>query len=146
MKEAERESSSLHVAKGLNGDETPVMVALVFRSHFSPPKRHMKNFTLLSFALVSLFGASACAMSHRAPVMGTLYSDATAGENVTSNTGASKKGEACAASILGLVGTGDASIATAAREGGITKISYVDGKSTSILGLYATYCTIVAGE
>lgn len=106
----------------------------------------MKNFTLLSFALVSLFGASACAMSHRAPVMGTLYSDATAGENVTSNTGASKKGEACAASILGLVGTGDASIATAAREGGITKISYVDGKSTSILGLYATYCTIVAGE
>lgn len=78
--------------------------------------------------------------------MGTLYLDATAGEAATSNSGASKSGEACASSILGLVGTGDASIDAAAKNAGITRIAYVDGKSTNILGIYATYCTIVHGE
>ncbi len=44
------------------------------------------------------------------------------------------------------MGTGDASIHAAAREGGISKIAYVDSHSTSILGIYAKYCTIVWGE
>jgi predicted nucleic acid-binding protein len=44
------------------------------------------------------------------------------------------------------VGIGDASIASAAKEGGITKISTVDSDNFSVLGIYATNCTIVTGE
>ncbi|MEL6972763.1 MAG: TRL domain-containing protein, partial [Bacteroidota bacterium] len=40
----------------------------------------------------------------------------------------------------------DASIREAARNGGITRISTVDIKSTSILNLVVTYETIVTGE
>ena len=55
-------------------------------------------------------------------------------------------GSATAQSILGLIEIGDASINTAARNGGITKIYYVDYESTSILGLFATYTVLVYGE
>ena len=48
--------------------------------------------------------------------------------------------------ILGLVTIGDASINAAARAGGITRISHVDRRQTSILGVISTYETIVHGE
>jgi len=107
----------------------------------------MKKFGLISLAAIALFAGTGCAaVASRSPVTGFLYTDATAGEEATSNPAGSKTGEACASSILGLVGTGDASISAAAKNGGITRISHVDGKSTNILGLYATYCSIVYGE
>jgi len=40
----------------------------------------------------------------------------------------------------------DASIQKAAQNGGITKISTVDIKHTSILGIVVSYETIVTGE
>ena len=40
----------------------------------------------------------------------------------------------------------DASIQTAAKNGGITKISTVDLKTTNLLGIIITYKTIVTGE
>lgn len=40
----------------------------------------------------------------------------------------------------------DASIQTAAKNGGITKISTVDLKTTNVLGIIITYKTIVTGE
>ncbi len=107
----------------------------------------MKNLALIALVASTFVLGSGCfAMSTRAPLTGALYSDVKAGENVTSNSGASKTGKSCATSILGLVATGDASIETAARQGGITKISYVDGQSTTILGIVATYCSEVHGE
>lgn len=106
----------------------------------------MKKLSLISLAAVALFAATGCFASARAPVVGILYVEATAGEAATSNSGASKSGEACASSILGLIGTGDASINAAAKNAGITRIAYVDSKSMNILGLYARYCTIVHGE
>lgn len=107
----------------------------------------MNHFILTSLVAVSLLATSGCAaVATRAPVTGFLYSDVAAGENISSNAGTTKQGEACAASILGLIGTGDASINAAAKEGGIAKIAYVDGKSSNILGIYAKYCTVVYGE
>jgi len=41
---------------------------------------------------------------------------------------------------------GDASIQAAMQNGGITKIHHVDYKVTSVLGVYATYTTVVYGE
>lgn len=57
-----------------------------------------------------------------------------------------KSGEACAQSILGLVAFGDASIEAAKNSAGIKKVATVDHKSTTILGLYGEFCTVVYGE
>ena len=60
--------------------------------------------------------------------------------------GYAKTGEAKATSILGIIATGDASVAAAAKNGGITKVKTVDVKATSIIGIYATYTVVVTGE
>lgn len=67
--------------------------------------------------------------------------------NATSNPVGSKVGRATATGYLGVLFFGaDASIRTAAKNGGITKISTVDIKHTSFLNLIITYETIVTGE
>jgi hypothetical protein len=62
-----------------------------------------------------------------------------------SATGAGKVGRSEAWGIL-VFATGDASISTAMRNGGIAQIHHVDHETTSILGVYAKYITIVYGE
>ncbi len=67
--------------------------------------------------------------------------------NATSNTVGSKVGTAKATGYLGvLFFDQDASIKTAAKNAGITKISTVDVKCSNILGIVITYETIVTGE
>jgi hypothetical protein len=61
-------------------------------------------------------------------------------------TSYSKVGTAEAKSILGIVATGDNSIQTAARNGGIKKIKYVDYEVENILGIVGKYKTIVYGD
>ncbi len=57
-----------------------------------------------------------------------------------------KVGTATSKSYLALVATGDASIETACKNGGITKISHVDWEVKNILGLIGEYTTTVYGE
>lgn len=86
---------------------------------------------IASFVLVAAM--SSCAL--------TLPVDAT------SNPVGSKVGTATATGYLGvLFFDQDASIQTAAKNGGITRISTVDIKQTSILNIVVTYETIVTGE
>ncbi|HPF01247.1 MAG TPA: TRL-like family protein [Bacteroidales bacterium] len=67
--------------------------------------------------------------------------------NATSNPVGSKVGTATATGYLGILFFNqDASIKAAAKNGGITKISTVDMKQTSLLGIIVTYETIVTGE
>ncbi|TAF67539.1 MAG: hypothetical protein EAZ55_04290 [Cytophagales bacterium] len=67
--------------------------------------------------------------------------------NATSNPVGSKVGRATAQGYFTvLFFNQDASIQKAAKNGGITTISTVDLKRTSIMGLYVTYETIVTGE
>ncbi|MCU0346712.1 MAG: TRL-like family protein [Saprospiraceae bacterium] len=67
--------------------------------------------------------------------------------NATSNPVGSKVGMAKATGYLGvLFFDQDASIRTAAKNGGITKISTVDIKPTNVLNIVVTYETIVTGE
>jgi hypothetical protein len=67
--------------------------------------------------------------------------------NATSNPVGGKVGTATATGYLGILFfSQDASIQKAAKNGGITKISTVDIKSTNILNLIVTYETIVTGE
>ncbi len=95
--------------------------------------------------VVVAFAATGCAYA-KAPVTGFIYLSTQSGENISSNDVGAKRGEACATSILGWVGTGDASITAAAKAGGITKISHVDSTASDILGVYAEYCTIAYGS
>lgn len=66
----------------------------------------------------------------------------------TSNPVGDKVGRAKTSAIIGLFfDGGDASIQTAAKNGGIKRISTVDFKQSVYLGyLYATYETIITGE
>jgi len=67
--------------------------------------------------------------------------------SATSNpVGGSKTGTATATNVLGFWIAPDASIKTAASNGGITKISTVDSKQTNFLWIIKTYQTTVSGD
>ena len=88
------------------------------------------NFPILLAIVASIF--SSCSTIH--PL------------NATSNQLGSKVGSSEATSVFGICFDGDASIRTAAKNGGITKISTVDVKRTNILFIVTTVRTIVTGE
>lgn len=96
---------------------------------------------LFAIMAMSLVG---CA-SVQSPVGGLLYLDAKGGVTTSGLPVGAVKGEACATSIMGLVGTGDASIKAAADSGGISRVAVVDHTSWSILGVYSKYCTVAYG-
>ncbi len=65
----------------------------------------------------------------------------------TSNPVGNKVGQSSGTGYLGILFfDADASIRTAAKNGGITKISTVDIKQTNVLNIITTYTTIVTGE
>ena len=67
--------------------------------------------------------------------------------SASSNPIGSKVGQASGTCFLGVLCFGaDASIQTAAKNGGITKVSTVDLKTSNILNLVITYTCIVTGE
>ena len=70
----------------------------------------------------------------------------TAPLTATSNTIGKKVGTAKANTVLGFTFGGDYSIQTAAKNGGITKVSTVDVKYKNVLGLFISRTTIVTGE
>ncbi len=70
----------------------------------------------------------------------------TAPLSATSNSIGNKIGTAKANTILGFTFGGDYSIQTAAKNGGITKVSTVDVKCKNVLGVFISHTTIVTGE
>jgi hypothetical protein len=100
----------------------------------------------LALCLALALAALGCTVPMRTPVLGFIYTNVQSGEEATNVPSPTKRGEACATSILGLVATGNASIDAAARQGGITSIAYVDASHSTILGLYSEYCTLVYGQ
>lgn len=103
----------------------------------------MKSLTHLAAVSSLALALSACVS---APVSGFLWTDVKGGVTATEAYGGSARGEACASSILGAVATGDASIDTAKKVGGIAQVVTIDYSVTNILGIYAKYCTIVYGK
>jgi len=70
----------------------------------------------------------------------------TAPLTATGNPIGKKIGTAKSKTILGLTFNGDYSVLTAAKNGGITKVSTVDVKHVNILGFFISHQTIVSGE
>lgn len=101
---------------------------------------------ILSLGAVMALTLASCSTISTGAGIGTLYTGVTEGKTATSNTVGTKVGTSSSTGVLGLVVVGDASIQEAANKAGIKKISHVDVKKTSILGLFATYKTIVYGE
>ena len=98
-----------------------------------------KLFIILAATL--LLGGCASSMP-----MGTFYTDLSLPLTATSNSGTAKTGTAGCKSYLGLVATGDCSIETAKKNGGISKVTNVDWKAHNVLGLFGEYQLIVKGE
>ena len=77
---------------------------------------------------------------------GAFYTEIKAPVAAAGGVSYSRIGTAKSTSILGLVATGDSSIKTAASNGGIKTIKYVDYDAKNILGLYGEYTTTVYGD
>ena len=106
----------------------------------------MRKLLAVPLVLAGLTGCAGFAFGGHGVAFATIYADASTPIHATTNEVGKKKGEACATSILGWVTTGDASIRAAADAGGIKEISTVDASIKNILGVVATYCTIVSGQ
>ena len=98
-------------------------------------------------ALVPALLLSGCAMV-MTPVYptGFLYTDVNTPGEVTSNEASPKSGTSSCVSYVGMVALGDASIETAKKNGGITKIHSVDYETFNILSLYSEVTVTVRGE
>lgn len=105
----------------------------------------MKKKALFLFSVVALTMTS-CASVGTEVGSGGLYTGVESGLGVTSNTVGQKVGTSSAINVLGIYAGGNAGINAAARSAGITKISHVDHKKMSVLGLFAKYTTVVYGE
>ena len=79
-------------------------------------------------------------------MVGAVYTNHTTPAAVTSNALGTKVGQAEALSVLGIAAVGDAGIQKAAKQAGITKISHVDKKVFSVLGLFTKVTYTVYGE
>jgi hypothetical protein len=79
------------------------------------------------------------------PITGFLYNEASGPNAVGSGEMGSKTGTACSKGVLGVV-WGDASIEAAKNAGDIKKIAHVDHTVTTVLAVYARYCTVVRGD
>ena len=79
-------------------------------------------------------------------MVGAVYSDYTEPTAVTSNNLGTKVGQADGLSVLGVVALGDAGVEKAAKQAGIKKVSHVDKKTFSVLGLFTKITYTVYGE
>ncbi len=112
-------------------------------------RRSVSLLTVLTAILFCAAYLTGCGAATQSPALGILYTDVKGPVAVTGNTMPTVGmlvGTATAQSFLGLIATGDASIATAAKSAGITKIHHVDSHSINTLGIVATYTVIVYGE
>ena len=115
-----------------------------------------KYIFLLSLALIFLLVTSGCGVKGPMPPAGVLFTKVTAPESASTlalrtgnldKVGTSKRGEASATAILGIISTGDAGIQAAMVDGGISQIHHVDYETTIIIyGLVHSLKTIVYGE
>ena len=101
-----------------------------------------KLIVAMAFAVAAL-GFTGCSSIG---MVGGIYAGYDAPFAVTSNEIGSKVGTASTVSVLGLVAVGDGSIDIAAKKGNIKKISHVDVKTLSVLGLFTKHTYVVYGE
>lgn len=106
----------------------------------------MRKMLMLILVSFTVFAFAGCAAVSSPVSNGVLYTGVKGPVTATQADTYSKVGEASCSSFLGIVSSGDASITAAMENGGLDDIHHVDHKSTSVLGVYSQYTTIVYGE
>lgn len=104
-----------------------------------------KGLAAIAVLAVALAGCAGA----RGPTRGGHLQFSDGGISTTANAGDLSRfrtGEASCYSFMGIFAGGDCTILTAARNAGITEIVHVDAETISVLGLYATFKTIVYGK
>ena len=102
----------------------------------------MKNLTIVLF--IAGYFLSSCASFGP---LGAIYTSGTIGLTANNDVKSLKTGRACMTSVIGIVAAGDASIAAAKTNGGITKVATIDYDVKNVfLGVYGRYCTVITGE
>jgi len=106
-----------------------------------------KKLGLVAFGS-SLMLFTGCLSAPFMPPMGGFYSEVNAPLSVDHNKTlvTAKRGEASAVSILCLFSFGDVSTQTAAQNGGLKTIQYLDYNYFNILGIYQKTTVIAHGE
>lgn len=99
--------------------------------------------TIAALSSVALLGG--CAAGYT-PVSVGLITDVKGPITATEHRGTSKTGTACASTIIGLVNSGDASIAAAKTNGDIDTVSTVDFHTKGFYPFFGKTCTIVKGD
>lgn len=113
----------------------------------------MKKGAVVIALLVSVFALSACAGvgGYTQPAglfpAGFIYTETVSGSQVYENgVNPTKEGKACGNYIV-FIGTGDTSVETAMKNGGIKKLVFVKQSIRSVLGpIYGEVCTIARGN
>ena len=108
------------------------------------------SLTLVVLAMVSLTGCAGINGYYQPSGLfpaGGIYTETTSGGLILENgVTATKEGRACGSYIL-VVGTGDTSIETAMKSGGIKKAVFITQHIKTILGpIYGEICTVVRGN
>ena len=95
---------------------------------------------------------SSCAQTSNGVSSGLIYTswkDRDPISRIDNSVQVNKSGKACVKLLAGLISTGDSSIETAKKNGGISKVSYVD-RSLEAFNIYIPIfqegCTIVHGN
>ncbi len=106
-----------------------------------------KSLGVLAVSLAMIGSLSCTAMTNYYGPVGFIYENTKSPfPHEVEDISYSKVGRACSTSILGWFATGDASVEAAAKSAGIKKVKLVTIERTGIMGLYATFCTIVKGD
>lgn len=108
---------------------------------------------LLSGLCVFVLGLTACAGvgGYTQPAglfpAGVLYTETVSGSQILENgVVPMKEGKSCGTYII-FIGTGDTTVATAMKNGGIKKVVFIEQSIKSVLGpIYGEVCTIVRGN
>ncbi len=108
----------------------------------------MKRLLTLAVAVCAVSLMTGCLRAPVVPPFGMIYTDYKAPLDYTQEGAdlGTRRGEAKTESFVGLVAIGDASIATAARNGGISNPTAADYEYFNVLGVYQRYTTIVYGD
>jgi len=112
--------------------------------------RRTLSLTVVALVALSLAGCSSVGGYYQPAGLfptGGIYMETTSGSLILENgVTPTKEGKACGSWIL-VVGTGDTSVETAMKNGGIKKAVFVTQYIKAILGsVYGEVCTIVRGN
>jgi hypothetical protein len=106
----------------------------------------IRKFGAIALAACAFMSVSGCAVVASPVGNGSIFTSVSGPIGATTNIVTTREGKAKCSNILGLIATGDASIDTAKKNGGIQKVASVDYESFSILAIYSSYTVIVRGD